>query len=36
MAHYAFLNMNNIVTEVIVGRDEGDTNTNWELAYQDI
>jgi len=36
MAHYAFLNMNNIVTEVIVGRDEGDTNKNWELEYQDI
>lgn len=35
MAHYAFLNMNNIVTEVIVGKDENDTNTNWELLYQD-
>ncbi len=35
MAHYAFLDMNNIVTEVIVGKDEGDTNTNWELHYQD-
>ena len=36
MAHYAFLDMANIVTEVIVGRNEGDTNTNWELHYQDI
>ena len=36
MAHYAFLDMANVVTEVIVGRDEGDTNTNWELEYQDI
>ncbi len=36
MAHYAFLDMANVVTEVIVGRNEGDTNTNWELEYQDI
>ena len=36
MAHYAFLDMANIVTEVIVGRNEGDTNTNWELEYQDV
>ena len=36
MGHYAFLDMANIVTEVIVGRNEGDTNTNWELHYQDI
>jgi len=36
MAHYAFLNMDNIVTEVIVGKDENDTNTNWELYYQNI
>tara|TARA_Y100000114_G_C11752698_1_gene325232 strand:- start:51 stop:410 length:360 start_codon:yes stop_codon:yes gene_type:complete len=34
MANYAFLDMNNIVTEVVAGRDEGDTNTNWELEYQ--
>ena len=27
MAHYAFLNDNNIVTEVIVGKDESDTDT---------
>ena len=31
MAHYAFLNENNIVTEVIVGKDEG--NFNWEQQY---
>jgi hypothetical protein len=36
MAHYAFLNMDNIVTEVIGGRDENDTNTNWELYYQNM
>ncbi len=29
MAHYAFLNMSNIVTEVIVGKDETDGNLNW-------
>ena len=32
MAHYAFLN-NNIVTEVIVGKDEGEDNTDWEQHY---
>jgi len=31
MAHYAFLNENNIVTEVIVGKDE--SNFNWEQQY---
>jgi hypothetical protein len=31
MAHYAFINSNNIVTEVIVGKDEG--STNWEQHY---
>lgn len=31
MAHYAFLNENNVVTEVIVGRDE--TNFDWEQYY---
>ena len=34
MAHYALLDMANLVTEVIVGRSEGDTNTNWELEYK--
>jgi hypothetical protein len=36
MAHYAFLDDNNIVTEVITGRDEGDLAegvTSWEDYY---
>lgn len=33
MAHYAFLNMQNIVTEVIVGKGETDGPTNWEMHY---
>ena len=36
MAHYAFLDNNNIVTEVIVGRDEWevvDGISDWEHAY---
>lgn len=32
MAHYAFLDSNYIVTEVIVGRDEED-NYDWETYY---
>jgi len=39
MAHYAFLDKNNIVTEVIVGRDEWeivDEITDWEQAYSDV
>jgi hypothetical protein len=41
MAHYAFLNDNNIVTEVITGKDETDTDTlpegfdSWEAWYSD-
>jgi hypothetical protein len=38
MAHYAFLDENNIVTEVIVGRNEDevvDGITDWEKAYGD-
>jgi len=31
MAHYAFLDENNIVTEVITGKQEG--NFNWEQQY---
>lgn len=31
MAHYAFLDEHNIVTEVIVGKDEG--NFDWEQYY---
>lgn len=33
MAHYAFLDENNIVTEVIVGKDEGEDNIDWEQHY---
>lgn len=33
MAHYAFLDSNNIVTEVIVGKDEGDGGIDWEQHY---
>jgi hypothetical protein len=33
MAHYAFLNENNIVTEVIVGKEEGEDNIDWEQHY---
>jgi len=36
MAHYAFINDNNIVTEVITGRDEDDLAegvTSWEDYY---
>jgi hypothetical protein len=38
MAHYAFLDENNVVTEVITGRDEWeevDGITDWEKAYGD-
>jgi hypothetical protein len=31
MAHYAFLDQSNIVTEVIVGKDE--IGTDWEAYY---
>jgi len=33
MAHYAFLNSDNVVTEVIVGVDETDTSHDWEQFY---
>lgn len=36
MAHYAFIDDNNIVTQVIVGRDEDDLPegiTDWEIYY---
>jgi hypothetical protein len=36
MAHYSFLNMQNIVTEVIVGKDETEGPTNWEIHYGNI
>ena len=39
MAHYAFLDEDNVVTEVIVGRDEDDLAegvTSWETYYGDL
>ncbi len=33
MAHYAFLDSNNIVIEVIVGKDEGENGIDWEQHY---
>ena len=32
MAYYAFLDSNNVVTEVIAGKDEGQ-GTDWEAHY---
>jgi hypothetical protein len=36
MAHYAFLDENNIVTSVIVGKDEGTDGVDWEQKYGEI
>lgn len=36
MAYYAFLNENNIVTEVIVGKNENEDGLNWEEVYAEI
>lgn len=33
MGHYAFLDGNNVVTEVIVGKDEGEDGIDWEQHY---
>jgi len=33
MAHYAFLDENNTVTEVIVGKNEGEDGVDWEVHY---
>jgi hypothetical protein len=33
MAHYAFLDSNNVVTEVIPGKNEGEENIDWEIFY---
>ena len=33
MAHYAFLDENNIVTEVIVGKNEWEDGIDWEAYY---
>ena len=36
MAHYAFLDNKNIVTEVIVGKNEGEEGIDWEQRYSEI
>lgn len=37
MAHYAFLDKNNIVTEVIPGKEDGEDDVdNWEQRYAEI
>ena len=33
MDYYAFLDENNVVTEVIGGKDQGSENTDWEQWY---
>jgi hypothetical protein len=33
MAHYAYLDESNIVTQVIVGKDEGEDGVDWETYY---
>lgn len=33
MAHYAFLDSDNIVTQVIVGKDENTDGVDWEVYY---
>ena len=33
MAHYAFIDSNNIVTQVIAGKNEGDQGVDWEQWY---
>lgn len=33
MAHYAFLDENNKVTDVIVGKDENEDGVDWEAHY---
>jgi hypothetical protein len=33
MAHYAFLDSNNVVTEVIPGKNEGEDGIDWEVWY---
>lgn len=33
MAHYAYLNSDSIVTQVIVGKDEGEDGVDWEAYY---
>lgn len=33
MAHYAFLDEQNVVTQVIQGKDEGEDGLDWEVEY---
>ena len=33
MAHYAYLDESNVVTQVIVGKDEGEDGVDWEQYY---
>lgn len=33
MAHYAYIDRDNIVTQVIVGKDEGEDGVDWEDYY---
>lgn len=33
MAHYAYLDSDSIVTQVIVGKDEGEDGVDWEQYY---
>ena len=33
MAHYAYVNEDNIVTDVIVGKDEDESGIDWEAYY---
>ena len=35
MAHYAFLDSNNVVTEIIPGKNEGEDGIDWEVWYGD-
>ena len=35
MTHYAFIDSNNIVTEVITGKNEGEDGIDWEQWYGD-
>lgn len=36
MAHYAFLDENDVVVEVIVGKDENEDGVDWEVRYAEI
>ena len=36
MAHYAFIDENNIVVDIIVGREEDSNGIDWEAKYAEI